>query len=650
MNNVLLWIGGLLVALLCTLFAVPHFVDWTSYRGVFEEEASRVLGREVRVAGAVNLRLLPTPYVRFEKVRLSDAAGQTGEPFFRADDFTLWLAPGPLLRGAIEAREIELRKPTLKLRLNAQGGGNWQTLSIVKGSLPFVPSDVALQSVLITDGTVSIDGADGRELMRAGAVTGELSVTALEGPFRFKGAVEWAGVRHDLKLSTTAFEADGGLKMKAQVAVPSTSNSYVFDGRIGELSGKVNVAGQITGQLAFVPSQLGRLLSDVPAAAAGARRVPVDLRAAITADSASASLTDISLAFENDGKPQLVAGTAQVDWRDGLAVKSEFQARWIDLDQLLADKGGVSKPLDAVRRLASALPHLLPVNGRGQASLKIDQVTLGAEALSDVKLQVERDATALRLADFRVNLPGGTRANLSGALPGGDAFDGDISLRGANLARLIGWLGYAATVAEARAEGAFSLKSKFAFNQQSIAVNEAFASLGNAVLTGGVAYKWSDRPRLDIVLDGDQIDLGLVSPRALDLLAHARSFTSSQAGSTATTPAAASAPAAPMRHAFDPRAQDTTLRIRAGRLLDAERDLRDVDVDAAFINGKLNLKRLRFFSGAGLEIDAEGDIAEVGTRPRGSLRGTIGVADEVAIAELLELFDQPQDGDAFQRL
>ena len=59
MNNVLLWIGGLLVAVLCALFAVPHFVDWTRYRGVFEEEASRVLQRDLRVAGAVNLRLLP---------------------------------------------------------------------------------------------------------------------------------------------------------------------------------------------------------------------------------------------------------------------------------------------------------------------------------------------------------------------------------------------------------------------------------------------------------------------------------------------------------------------------------------------------------------------------------------------------------------
>ena len=62
MNSVLLWIGGLLVAVLGLLFAAPYVIDWNAYRGVFEEEASRVLGRDVRVGGKVNLRLLPAPY------------------------------------------------------------------------------------------------------------------------------------------------------------------------------------------------------------------------------------------------------------------------------------------------------------------------------------------------------------------------------------------------------------------------------------------------------------------------------------------------------------------------------------------------------------------------------------------------------------
>ena len=61
--------------MLAALFAVPYFVDWNGYRGVFEEEATRILGREVRVGGDVNVRLLPAPYFRFEKLRIADTTG-----------------------------------------------------------------------------------------------------------------------------------------------------------------------------------------------------------------------------------------------------------------------------------------------------------------------------------------------------------------------------------------------------------------------------------------------------------------------------------------------------------------------------------------------------------------------------------------------
>ncbi len=59
MSNGLLYIAGLISLALAALFAVPNFVDWNGYRGVFEEEATRILGREVRVGGDVNVRFLP---------------------------------------------------------------------------------------------------------------------------------------------------------------------------------------------------------------------------------------------------------------------------------------------------------------------------------------------------------------------------------------------------------------------------------------------------------------------------------------------------------------------------------------------------------------------------------------------------------------
>ena len=70
MSNFIVAIAVFLITVIGALFAVPYFVDWNGYRGVFEEEATCLVGREVRVGGAVNLHLLPTPYFRFEKSAL----------------------------------------------------------------------------------------------------------------------------------------------------------------------------------------------------------------------------------------------------------------------------------------------------------------------------------------------------------------------------------------------------------------------------------------------------------------------------------------------------------------------------------------------------------------------------------------------------
>ena len=89
MNSFLLSVAALLVLALSAVFAVPYFVDWNGYRGVFEEEASRILGRDVRVGGKINVRLLPTPYLRFEKLRIADVRIGASEPLFRAENFTI---------------------------------------------------------------------------------------------------------------------------------------------------------------------------------------------------------------------------------------------------------------------------------------------------------------------------------------------------------------------------------------------------------------------------------------------------------------------------------------------------------------------------------------------------------------------------------
>src|SRR5262249_36990230 len=187
MSNFIIAIAVFLITVVGALFAIPYFVDWNGYRSVFEEEATRLLGREVRVGGAVNLHLLPTPYFRFEKVRIADTSVNLQEPFFRTESLAIKLSIPPMLRGVVEANEIELQRPVLRLALNGNDGWNWQSFGQLLGGAAYLPSNISLTSVKIADGVLALHGPDGAERTRFEGVNGELSAPALDGPYRFRG-------------------------------------------------------------------------------------------------------------------------------------------------------------------------------------------------------------------------------------------------------------------------------------------------------------------------------------------------------------------------------------------------------------------------------------------------------------------------------
>ena len=154
MNKILFFIGFLILAAMAAIAFVPSFVDWSSYRGTFEREASRVVGREVRVGGDVQLRVFPAPYLEFENLRIASADGRFVDPFLRAKRFKLMLEIPPLLRGTFKARRVELEKATLLLSVNEDGKGDWASFKMPDTRL--LPNAVELPDVRIIDGAIGV--------------------------------------------------------------------------------------------------------------------------------------------------------------------------------------------------------------------------------------------------------------------------------------------------------------------------------------------------------------------------------------------------------------------------------------------------------------------------------------------------------------
>ncbi len=98
---------GLAIAIILALVAAlvgPLLIDWGSHRSLFEAEASRLIGVDVRVTGAIEARLLPTPSLTLHDI----AIGSSGDDQIRARSLGFEFALGPLMRGEWQAAEVHL--------------------------------------------------------------------------------------------------------------------------------------------------------------------------------------------------------------------------------------------------------------------------------------------------------------------------------------------------------------------------------------------------------------------------------------------------------------------------------------------------------------------------------------------------------------
>ncbi len=621
-----MWLGGILVAVMAALFAVPHFIDWNGYRGVFEEEASRIFGRDVRVGGAVNVRLLPTPYVRFEGLRIADTTGVTGAPLFSADNFTMWLSVPPLLKGVLEARRVELEKPVVRLAVDRAGRPNWTNLTIRPGGLPFVPADVTLQSVFVKDGEIAYDAAGVGTLARVTGIEGELSAGGLRGPFSFRGTVGTGADSRQIRMGTG--EITEASTTRLQVVVDDAPERpggprHTLEGEVSGLDGKPTFKGALKSTARMSEAK------DAPA---------MDARADVEASTSAAKLENLIVAFETAGTPQIVTGSLGAAWGARHKVRVDLASRWLDLDRLASPLGAKGEsapqetadtppaaqtalPLSVARRLFAGLLTALPPADDLDAGIVIEQVTLGGEAVSDVRIALKGDGGPLELRTLSASLPGGARIDFSGrvietASTDEAAVDGTVFVGGPSLARVIKWAMPSYERLSAVSDGQFTVTGRMMLGDREVALSDATAELSGNPVRGSVSWRDGDAARFALDAEGYRIDtrwFGFDSLRLVDLLDRDGAGAAAQpgaeadgSGSTAQSPGA-----------------EVTIRVRAGRFLNGEDTLEDFDFAATSSAKGLEIERLAFETpdGLGLALEGRFDGPSASTSPSASPRG-----------------------------
>ncbi|MGE0765647.1 MAG: AsmA family protein [Hyphomicrobiaceae bacterium] len=633
MNRVLLAIGGLLVGLLATMFAAPAMVDWNRYRGVLEEEATRFLGREVRVGGKINLRLLPVPYVQFGQVRIADTQGSVGRPMFLADDFTVWLSVGALLSGAIEAKHIELRRPTVTLVLDGKGGGNWSSLSPDHFRGSYMPARVSFDSVRISDGTLAILAPDGTPKTKFENVNGELSAQALEGPYRLAATFARGEEPREIRLSTAKAAEDGAVRFKGTIRDPSSGVSYSLEGDARDILSNIKVAGQLTARLplpaSFASKPKGGGLLGGGASPPGSE---FDMRAGLEGDTKGFSLTDLSLSFEQEGRPQLATGAARVNWAGQADISVTLKSHWLDLDKIVGAGTGKT-PLELTQGVAAAVSRVLETEGRTRASLTIDQATLGADVVSNLTAVLEHSQGRLNVKSLSAALPGGARLAASGSFDGPRAdlsYSGRVQLRGASMARFASWVARDRKLVLPTRDGPFTLSGDVALGSKEVAGRNMTLEIGRNMLSGDASWKAGKPQKIALNLEGSELDLSPLVPDGAEPAKALRDSIAVLAG-IKSDPKSAIGPA------------DANIKLRIERLIVGSTLFRGALTELKLEGGHLSMPQLRLASNDGYQVELKGDITDL-ARPeaKGALTGLVIAETAQGVASLARLAGLPQ--------
>lgn len=210
-------LGALAALLLLLVFAVALFFDPNDYKDRLQRVVEERTGRELQLAGPLELAWFPWLAVEFGPATLGNAAGFGEAPFLEIGRARLGVRIAALvLRRRLEFDTLRIDRPVLRLAVAADGRDNWTDLVDRLSAEPAAPEaapggpplTIAFSGLRIADG--ALEFADARDAHRI-----ELSDLDVE-----TGAPQ-AGVPFDLRAGFT-YRSDPASSIATTLAARTT--------------------------------------------------------------------------------------------------------------------------------------------------------------------------------------------------------------------------------------------------------------------------------------------------------------------------------------------------------------------------------------------------------------------------------------------
>lgn len=498
MQGTLLTVGIAIILALVAALVGPQFVDWTAYRTVIESRASRIVGVPVRVEGAIEVQLLPTP--RLALGRVVAGGGPDGEPRLAAARLAAEFALGALVRGEVRAHELRLIDPELRLGLDPNGAVAWP-----QGRRPADAAGLSIERLSVENGrAVLTDRRSGTELgLERWWFAGD--VRSLGGPIRGEGGFVVAGERYGYRVSAGRNGDDGATRLRLALDPSDRPLTIELDTAVRSEQGVPRLEGNLTvARPAGIANGAGR----------GSVAEPWRATARIKASPASVLFEQVEVQYGPEERAIKLGGTAELELGRTPRLDGVLSTQRIDLDRALALPDDMRrKPLaglTALGRTVAGAPALpFPV----RIGFGIEQAMLAGQALQGIRGDLRIDTAGWDLETLELRAPGFSNVKMSGRLDltsRGVGFAGPMTVEASQPKALIAWLEGRSETPGGGASGALRIGGEVALGLDRVAIERLKVEFDRKPIEGRLAYAFAaeNRPaRLEAELTAADLDV-----------------------------------------------------------------------------------------------------------------------------------------------
>ena len=468
-----------LVLLIVCLLSVPSFVDWNEYRPEFSAQIANATGRAVKIDGEVTLAILPYPTMSVAHVHIANIFGGSSDDFITVSQIDVRLALAPLLRGLLRFQSIEIVRPVLFLEIFPDGTNNWtfrepeksNTSETVQGlqsdttkSSEQALPDLRLDALDITDGSITYLNAVTGAKQAIDNITAHVKAMSLSGPYEIVADVDVFGSNLDVDLTAGKILADRGTPVVLSIRSDEGRTTAKFSGLLSALGSNPGIRGKAVIEGSNVASIIDAFALQVVQTEiqdAAIINTGFVLEADMVLDPHNLTAEDMSLRLGN----MEVVGNGGILFAKVPEINLELSTRRIDLDSLLSgwnrlapdetrsERAGTvtgfafsqlkSFGRAAVAQTFNQLDFSFPREIVGNFQVRAEVIAYKGRLLREAKVAGALSNGDLTLTDISVMLPASTPVKAFGSVYTKDRtpfFDINFEMSTRNLRALLEWV------------------------------------------------------------------------------------------------------------------------------------------------------------------------------------------------------------------